>query len=221
MGNCPSEFVCQENEKKVCFKNSLGEKVGVCIPIDDQGAINSIKNKEYSKVCPACPSAPPCPTPGYYFLGKDLGDLEDNPAVKDYLSNYLDTNRRYFCESEDLDNDARTVGIQFVSLGRAVDFGEDLLFDDYISNSRQYLDTVDDVEKEFFTGSIDFMEKHKAEFSTDDLLDIEKIGNFLKTVRDTACPTTSGTETYTGHTANRTSIMWMVVIILLFIILCN
>lgn len=121
MGNCPSDLTCQSGEKKICFRDTdtARTKLGFCLNTANLATAKKISAG--TALCPDCPPPPPppppCPTPGFYFLGKDLGNLDDHPALKDYFNIYLNRRLKQYCLSSEY-TDFNYEAIRLLSLER-------------------------------------------------------------------------------------------------------
>lgn len=218
MGNCPSDLACGADEKKVCFKNSSGEKAGVCFPVDNQKAIDSIKNKEYLEECPTCETCPTCPEQGIQFHGVDFGTLEDDPKLKDFVTFIQSGRLQYFCRTMTEDFIAENT-LEMLTLGGVINI-ENISFDEYITalEDTEPTNTVQEVTRNKL---IEYMTNHKEELFTgdDELLEVEKFQQIYQTLVDKACESsTTTTESYTGMFSKQPIINFIIIILIIFAI---
>ena len=225
MGNsCPSGIVCGEGEKKVCFRDTDEErtKYGFCLTADNIATAKKMAGG--TPVCRECPPPPPppppCPTQGYYFFGEDLGDIDDKPTVKDFLNIISSQKGRMFCRDSDDSVDTRMMATSILRFGRDPDDVnlDNVPYTTFITEAKEFVKNHDRPEdKANIEGFIDFFKRNATNFSTDNVLDIQKVADFIEKVIDTACPT-SRTESYTGRLTKNNCLNFIILLVLLTLI---
>ena len=219
MGNCPSDLTCEDGEKKVCFRDDDNVRQGFCLNSANDRHVKKIINGE--TMCapppPPPPPPPPCPTSGYYFLGEDLGDVDE--TVKQFLNTVSAGGRHEYCNRVNR-GDSTTDAESMLALGRvSFTLADDIAIDTYISEARDYIDTItDDHKKAPRKDFVDFFENNATSFSTDGgALDIQKFADFMEKTIKIACPS-STTESYTGKFSKNNLFVFVALMILLIII---
>ena len=246
MGNCPSGLTCDSGQKKICFRDmdDARTKHGFCLNESNLNILKKISTG--AEPCPDCPPLPPpcpdcpplppppplctacppanppppqCPIPGSYFLGKNLGNIDEQMTIKNYLTHILETKQGEFCST--FGTDINTMVTELLSVGR-VDFDitdeTPIAFDTYILDSRAYV-SDNPLDTETNTSFLDFMESHKLDFSTEENLDISKFTNFIDSVGLLVCtPPTQPIEGYTGKFSKNSLLNFIILLILLVIL---